>query len=71
MLLTELLVMKHQKASGRQRVCYGLFCVAVFSWWAANNFATCPQRQALWTVVPFPRAARLYHALLWTVSCVE
>jgi hypothetical protein len=32
MLLTELQhVMKHQKASGRQRVCYGLFCFAIYS----------------------------------------
>ena len=33
--------MKHQVAAGRQRICYGLLCDALYSLRAANNFATC------------------------------
>jgi len=35
--------MKHKKAVGRERIFYGLFRTALYSWWVANNFATCLQ----------------------------
>jgi len=35
--------MKHQKAPGRQLICYGLFCAVLYFWWTANNFTACLQ----------------------------
>ena len=71
--------MKHAKASARQRICYSIFCAALYSWCAANNFASCLHwKSKFWNSSSAEEASaaddvstvNVFVTVLFTLGCV-